>query len=297
MKPALLLPTVVVISLIAGAAGARFFGPDSNAAEPMGEAAEPTQTNPASAEKLDLIMERLTAIEAKQDQWQSSPRQLVAMEGGSEQEPAGGKGGIDPTAQAVPAALVTGQVGSEPEDWFTALTSGNLNQMERQELWDKALADGRVDELIDLFKARAEADPNNPDAHNELGDAYIQKVQSMGSSFKTGLVATKADKAYLKALDLDPNHLGARRSRAISLSFWPPMLGKQAEAIQEFEVLVEKQNLVPVEPNHVHAYLLLGNMHMQMGKITEARTVWQNGLARFPGNADLMRQLELTRDR
>jgi tetratricopeptide (TPR) repeat protein len=159
------------------------------------------------------------------------------------------------------------------------------------------VAEGRLEDLVALFEARAAADPNNPDVQNDLGDAYIQQVQTMGSSPKAGMVAMRADQAFSKALELDPNHLDARRSKAISLSFWPPMMGKQAESIQQFEILIEKQNGVPAEPDHVQAYLLLGNMHLQMGKIDEARTAWQTGLGRFPGNAELMRQLELTTGR
>ncbi|MDF1836519.1 MAG: hypothetical protein P1V35_01505 [Planctomycetota bacterium] len=298
MKAALLFPSVLVLSVIGGAAGAKFLGPNSNAADSTGSG--PALTAPEGQElssSLDAINERLVSLEAKQDQWLAAPRQTVQAPG-SESSTSGSSGkAADPTAQAVPAALVSGQAEGGPEDWFAAMTAGNLSDGEIQKLWDKATAEGRVDELIDLFKARAEADPNNPDAQNDLGDAYIQKVQSMGSSPKAGFVASNADKAYTKALELDPNHLDARRSKAIALSFWPPIMGKQSESIQQFELLIEKQNLVPVEPSHVQAYLLLGNMHMQMGKIEEARTAWQNGLSRFPGNEDLMRQLELVLDR
>ncbi len=298
MKAALLFPSVLVLSVIGGAAGAKFLGPDSNAADTTGTG--PALAAPGGAElrtSLDAINERLGALEAKQDQWMAAPRHVVEPSSQSNGNTGAGDNSIDPTKQAAPAALVSGEVGGSPEDWFAALTAGNLSEGDAQKLWDKAVAEGRVDELIDLFKARAEADPNNPDAQNDLGDAYIQKVQSMGASPKAGMVATRADKAYTKALELDPNHLDARRSKAIALSFWPPIMGKQSESIQQFEILIEKQNLVPVEPDHVHAYLLLGNMQMQMGKMEEARTAWQNGLSRFPGNEDLMRQLELVADR
>jgi tetratricopeptide (TPR) repeat protein len=297
MKPALLFPLVLALSVVAGAAGAKIFGSPSNATGTEGGAVTEARTAGALETSLKAINERLAALEAKQDQWLAAPRQNVQGPDSGEPASTGSGETTDAAAQAALAALPTGPVTENPEDWFAAMTSGNLSASDVQKLWDKAVAEGRVDDLIALFKERAELDPNNPNVQNDLGDAYIQKVQVMGSGPKAGFVATRADKAFSRALELDPNHLAARRSKAIALSFWPPIMGKQSESIQQFEVLIEKQNLVPVEPTHVQAYLLLGNMHMQMGNIAEARTTWQNGLSRFSGNESLMRQLELTIDR
>ncbi|MFT4648778.1 MAG: tetratricopeptide (TPR) repeat protein [Planctomycetota bacterium] len=297
MKPALLFPIVLSLSVAAGAAGAKLFGSPSKAAGAEGGAVMEVRTEGTLETSLNAINERLAALEAKQDQWLAAPRQNVQGPDSGEPASTGSGNTTDSAAQAAAAALPAGPASENPEDWFAAMTSGNLSASDVQKLWDKAVAEGRVDDLIALFKARAEADPNNPNAQNDLGDAYIQKVQVMGSGPKAGFVAARADKAFSTALELDPNHLAARRSKAIALSFWPPIMGKQSESIQQFEVLIEKQNLVPVEPDHVQAYMLLGNMHMQMGKIEEARTTWQNGLSRFPGNEGLMRQLELIIDR
>ncbi len=293
MKPAVLFPAVIIVSIAAGAIGARLFGPQANASERKGgEAEEPDSTSDLD-QRLDAVIERLGALELRQEQWVAAPRQEVegSAAGGLRADKSSDQ--IDPTKQAVPAVLTPDGIVGGPEDWFAAITSGNLDRGEIQKLWDQALAAGKVDDLIELFKDRAEADPTNPDAQNALGDAYIQKVQTLGSSPQAGAVALRADKAFTKALELDPNHLNARRSKAIALSFWPPVMGKQTECVQQFEVLIEKQNLVPVEPDHMQAYLLLGNMHMQMGKFDQARAVWENGLLRFPGNENLMRQLDL----
>ncbi|MCP5020361.1 MAG: hypothetical protein GY930_01170 [bacterium] len=297
MKNSVLLPVVVIISLAAGAVGARIFGLEANASERKWGEPEQSGSIEAMNQRFDALSERLTDLETKQEQWLAVPRTVVEPPTAS--EPRDGKSGnqTDPTKQAAPATLVSGELAGNAEDWFTAITTGNLSDAEVQELWNKAVAQGKVDELIELFKERAEADPNNPELQNDLGDAYIQKVQTLGASPAAGAVAFKADKAFGKALELDPNHLDARRSKAIALSFWPPVMGKQAESIEQFEILINKQNLVPVEPNHFQAYLLLGNMHLQMGKIEEARTSWQNGLSRFPGNEPLLRQLELTVNR
>ncbi len=297
MKNSVLLPVVVVIAVAAGAVGARIFGPQASASERELVGPEESGSVVEMNKRLEALSERLIALETKQEQWLAAPRTVVEPPTASGPRDSNSGNQMDPTTQAAPAGLVSAELPGDAEDWFTAITTGNLSDAEVQELWNKAVAQGKVDELIELFKERAEADPNNPELQNDLGDAYIQKVQTLGASPAAGAVAFKADKAFSKALELDPNHLDARRSKAIALSFWPPVMGKQAESIEQFEILINKQNLVPVEPVHFQAYLLLGNMHLQMGKIEEARTAWQNGLSRFPGNEALLRQLELTANR
>jgi len=69
------------------------------------------------------------------------------------------------------------------------------------------------------------------------------------------------------------------------------MFGKQAEAIHQFEVLVDQQAGQPAKGDFVQTHLVLGNLYLQQGQKDKALAVWQNGLAQFPGNAALMQQI------
>ena len=87
----------------------------------------------------------------------------------------------------------------------------------------------------------------------------------------------------------------ARRAKAISLSFWPPIFGKTNEAKQQFETLIAKQLQTNPSPEHAEAYLWLGNLHLQTGDPDAAKQVWADGLSLFPDNLELAGQLDTSK--
>lgn len=185
----------------------------------------------------------------------------------------------------------------EPEravaDAFARLIDPSSSQEERQEIWARLGAQGLSDELVAEFEARAEREPNDPDVRVDLGAAYLQKVFESGNGPMAGVWAMKADGAFDKALELDGTHWDARFHKAVSLSFWPPALGKQNQAIAQFEILVEQQKSQPKSPQFAQTYLFLGNMYQQTGKGDQALEAWQQGLALYPDDAELAKQVAL----
>ena len=79
-----------------------------------------------------------------------------------------------------------------------------------------------------------------PEAQLALGQAYLGMTQQL-EGMEAGKYATLADKALDQALELEPEHWEARFTKAVALSFWPPILGKQPLAIRQFETLMEQQ--------------------------------------------------------
>jgi tetratricopeptide (TPR) repeat protein len=71
------------------------------------------------------------------------------------------------------------------------------------------------------------------------------------------------------------------------------MFGKQAEAINNFETLVAQQESLPSKPEFAQTYLWLGNLYLQQGKNDQAKEAYAKGLAKFPGDEDLLKQLGL----
>ncbi len=177
------------------------------------------------------------------------------------------------------------------QQFLELLLAGDLDQDASQALWDEAREAGQLDELIAMYEARAEEFSNDPDAQLELGNAYLQKIFEVGDGPAAGLWAGKADASYDRALALDDNHWEARSSKAIALSFWPPIFGKQKEAIQNFELLIAQQANSPLQDKYSQTYLLLGNMYHQTGQGDKANAIWQQGLGLFPDDASLMEQL------
>ena len=172
------------------------------------------------------------------------------------------------------------------EGLLALLGAEDLSDTEWYEIWAKAREAGLTDELIALFEQRAEDNPNDADAQADLGLAYIAKIQYAPDAEK-GQLGMQADKAFDRALEVDPNHWDARFTKAISYSFWPAFTGKPAQAVTQFEILVERQANLPRKPEHAQTYLMLGNLYQQQGRMEEAQQAWANGTALFPENEEL----------
>jgi tetratricopeptide (TPR) repeat protein len=180
----------------------------------------------------------------------------------------------------------------EVQNMLGKLLDPNLSRDEKAKLWKDARESGMLDALVAEYEARAAADPNDPKLRVDLGEAYLQKIFAAGSNGpEAGLWATKADKAFDAALELDPHQWQGRFDKAVSLSFWPPIFGKQAEAIHNFEILLDEQASLPKSPEFAQTYLLLGNLDQQAGNLEKAKQVWQSGLTLFPENTDLAQKL------
>ena len=172
------------------------------------------------------------------------------------------------------------------------LSDPNAMFDERQELWEKIRAAGQLDEFVAWFEERATNRPDDPEAQVALAQAYLQKVFEVGNSPAAGIWANKADKAYDQALASDPQHWEARFSKAVSLSHWPKVMGKQAEAINHFQVLVEQQELGgQLEPEYAQTYFLLGNLYQEQGDKEKALAIWEQGLGYFPNDESLSGQI------
>src|SRR4030095_4281872 len=124
------------------------------------------------------------------------------------------------------------------DDAFQKLLDPNLKGDAREALWKQIRDAGLTDEVIARMEPLAAAHPNDAGIQVALGEAYLQKIFEVGNGPEAGEWATKADKYFEAAPEITPQQGDARFAKAISLSFWPPMFGKQAEAIQNFETLV-----------------------------------------------------------
>ncbi len=200
-----------------------------------------------------------------------------------------------PVAASTPAALAAEAPADalDLDDTFEQLLDPDLAWEDREALWKKVRAAGLTDELVALVEAFAAARPNDPDAQVLLGASYLEKIYEVGNGPEAGEWATKADKSFDAALALNDQHWDARFTKAVSLSFWPPMFGKQAEAINHFGTLIAQQEAGPQKPSYAQTYLWLGNLYLQQGKSDLAKQTYGNGLKYFPQDEDLLKQLGL----
>lgn len=218
----------------------------------------------------------------------------------------GGALAVDPVAElarrldrveariSVPTAIAPRELDSQC--WFAEISKLGDSWGDVQAAW-KSVYEARLqDEVIALFETYASAHASDATAQVELGNAYLQRVfHAGGSLLEESRFATKADAAYDAALALDDHHEWARLQKAVSLSYWPPILGKQRLAIEQLELLVEQQRGHPLAERHVQTYLWLGDIHRQMGNEKQAIAAWQSGASLFPQDRSLQSRLATVR--
>jgi len=174
------------------------------------------------------------------------------------------------------------------ESYWAQLSSPPADWEKVEALWNEANEAGVLDQLVQAFEERAKAHPDDANVQTQLGAAYLQKVRRTPDFTEKATLAQAADDVFDKALAIDPQNWQARFSKAVSLSFWPPIMGKGAEAIEHFETLIGQQTASGQrQPEHAMTYLYLGNLYEQQGKSAEAQRTWKNGYDLFPGNGEL----------
>lgn len=249
------------------------------------------------------IQERLLELERSQRATQSTldeiARSVRATERGATSSSAGDASAIagassESGRMGEAAAKAASRPASEAMTLASAMAQLNDPSMswdDREEIWKKVRAAGLLDQVIAEFEKHAAANPKDPKAQTALGTAYLKKTEEAGNGPEAGKWATKADQAFDDALEIDPEHWDARYVKAVALSFWPPVFGKQTEAIKHFETLLGQQERQQPRDGFDSTYLMLGNMYQQLGQRDQAVATWQRGLKVFPDNADLRQQI------
>ena len=295
-----LIPVLALATLCGAAAGwvgARLATPSQpRAAEPASGASASSLA--AQLEELsraqDALVERVASLDA--DRKMTSP-------GDSARVPQVDIEAL--VAEAVDRRLAQAGVGAasaseasadaagafDPSEVGARLIDGDLAWEDKMALWQELRESGRLADVVAWMGEQAKLFPNDPDKQVRFGEALIQKLMDTKNMMEQGALSMAADKAFDRALELDDRHWEARFQKAVSLSFWPPSLGKQGEAIHHFEVLVDQQKSQTPNPGFASTYLFLGNMHMQRGDTDKALAVWREGLETYPNDAELRQQI------
>lgn len=293
-----LLPVLVLSALVAALAAV------ATVSLTRGEA--PAAGADATAE-LERLADGLQSLQAQQRDLRAALDALALQAGAS--GPAVSAADIDaavarwlegrdlaalvPPAGAGPVAVAAADGALDLDATFESLLDPELSWEDREALWKQVREAGLTDEMLALVEAFAAARPHDPDAQVFLGSSYLQKIYEVGNGPEAGAWAMKADAAFDAALALDDHHWDARFSKAVSLSFWPPMFGKQAEAINHFSTLIAQQEAGAPKPGYAQTYMWLGNLYLQQGKNDLAKQAYEQGLAKFPQDPGLLKQLGL----
>jgi tetratricopeptide (TPR) repeat protein len=110
---------------------------------------------------------------------------------------------------------------------------------------------------IQLYQQLLQRNPLDTTAYYRLGDAYIQRARETGDITYLNL----AEQALRKAIDIAPQHSGAARHLAYAL------YTRHAFA----EAAIQAAKAVEVDPSDSHAYGILGDAYLEVGRYAEAQ--------------------------
>lgn len=193
--------------------------------------------------------------------------------------------GTGVTVGAAPVVIASAK------DLLARLLDPELDWDAREAIFTEAREAGEIDALVAALEERAAAMANDPDAQVLAGNGFLQQIYTTADGPQKGMLASRADQYFDRALELEPTHWEARFTKAVSLSFWPPVFGKQAEAIRHFEILAEQQSRQALADHHAQTYELLGNLYQQSGAHDKAKAIWTTGHELFPQNASFAEKL------
>ncbi len=117
------------------------------------------------------------------------------------------------------------------------------------------------DQTIQRYQRMLQRNPLDITAYYRLGDAYIQKARETGDITYLSL----AEQALRKAIAIAPRHSGAARHLAYALY--------TRHAFEEAAIQAAKA--VELDPSDSHAYGILGDAYLEVGKYAEAQQVYE----------------------
>ena len=177
----------------------------------------------------------------------------------------------------------------EPDDSFSALWLARLYRFENrhdeaekvlrgvlehdsengpalEQLSQLLVDEGRSQDAIDLLE-KAANDSSSPDVYDLLGDAYSQQKNY-----------AKAEFAYQKAVDEDPDDPGHRHGLAQALL----SQDKYPEALAQYTKLAE------LEPGTAENYLRIAQLDRRLGKFAEAEASLLKAKQLSPGSLEVL---------
>jgi tetratricopeptide (TPR) repeat protein len=140
------------------------------------------------------------------------------------------------------------------------------NDQALEQLSQLLVDEGRSQDAIDLLE-KAAGDTSSPDAYDLLGDAYTQQKNY-----------AKAEAAYRKAVDEDPDDPGHRHGLAQALL----SQDKYAEALEQYTKLSQ------LEPGTAENYLRMAQLDRRLGKIDEAEASLLKAKQLSPGSIEVL---------
>jgi vitamin B12 transporter len=149
-----------------------------------------------------------------------------------------------------------------------------------------------ADDAEARFRALRRTVPSNPDVRVGLAQVLIRCQLQHASVAGIMALVGEAEGELRGVLAEHAGHWQARFTLALLLKNMPPMLGRGADAVREFELLIAQQGRRADGPHFALPYLQLGELHDAAGRRSAAVATWRRGLALFPSHPELTARIE-----
>ena len=163
----------------------------------------------------------------------------------------------------------------------------------------RLLEQGKVEEAIACFRRALDLNPDNPEAHNNLGVAlreqgkldqaaaahrralelkpdYPEAHSNLGNVLKDRGMVDEAEACWRRALELKPDFVRTHNNLGIALK----QQGKLDEAMASYRRALE------LKPDYAEAYNNLANALWEDGKMPEAEACWRRTIELKPDCTD-----------
>lgn len=136
------------------------------------------------------------------------------------------------------------------------------------------------DSAIDFLSKSIDINPDDYRAHEILGQAYGLKSEHAGM-VKSAMLIPKIKKAFQKALELNPQALGALEGLYMFYLFAPPVAGGDEKKAMEYLEQIEKAN-------PARGHLAGGLFHTRHQNIEKATESFHKALEQGADDADVL---------
>ena len=167
---------------------------------------------------------------------------------------------------------------------------------EPENLWlaavyrQKAIQLGAFDRAIKTFERLASRREAGPNVFISLSLAYVDKVPTV-SPLRRIFVGHDASAAINKSIDRRPS-LVAYYIRGVIALFYPEgVFHRGRQGVADLQRARELASSEPERLYHARVYLSLGDGYWRIGDVAQARSMWAEGVKRFPDDPALRARL------
>jgi len=154
-----------------------------------------------------------------------------------------------------------------------------------------AITEKAFDRSIALFEKLAKRKPGGPAVQISLAFSYVDKVPTAGDIRRLYL-GRDAMNALSRSIALRPTVLAYYVRGVINLFYNAFIFHRADKGVSDLTTALAMVDASTPQPLVLRVYVALGDGYVRLQNVAKARTVWSDGLAKFPDDRGLKSRLD-----